>query len=137
MAGPPAGAVRTGGAGSVGTGPVGPSDLVVADPAEPYGLRADVDGYLAATSRSLERADLVVVDLGDMNRAAWHARVAAANVAEGDRRRALGRGDEYLAGLGPPLAPDTLLLGGGGPPPPPAAPLPPGGYERAEVRAPP
>jgi hypothetical protein len=97
-------------AGSVGTGAVEAADLVVADPAEPYGMRADVDAYLAATSGALERADLVVVDLGDMNRAAWQSRVAAQDVAEADRSRALTRVDRFLAGLVPRLDRDTLLL---------------------------
>ena len=96
--------------GAVGTGEVEPDELLVADLAEPYGLRADVAGYLSATADALKRADLVVVDLGDMNRAAWHARVASPEVAEGDRRRALGRVDEYLAGLVPQLDRNTLLL---------------------------
>jgi hypothetical protein len=96
--------------GSVGTGTVDAADLVVADPAEPYGMRADVDAYLAATADALDRADLVVVDLGDMNRAAWHSRVASDEVAEGDRSRALARVDDYLAGLVPGLDRDTLLL---------------------------
>jgi hypothetical protein len=96
--------------GGVGTGAVESDGLLVVDPAEPFGLRADVDGYLAATSAALDRADLVVVDMGDMNRAAWHARLASSEVAEGDRSRALGRVDEYLAGLVPRLDRRTLLL---------------------------
>ncbi|HEY7072062.1 MAG TPA: hypothetical protein VH479_18185, partial [Acidimicrobiales bacterium] len=96
--------------GSVGTGTVDAADLLVADPAEPYGLRADVDAYLAATAGALERADLVVVDLGDMNRAAWQSQVASRDVAEADRSRALSRVDSYLAGLVPTLDPGTLLL---------------------------
>jgi hypothetical protein len=106
----PAAMAAIDGAGAVATGEVDHDDLLVADPAEPYGLRADVDGYLAATSAALDRADLVVVDLGDMNRAAWHARLAEPEVAEGDRQRALARVDEYLAGLVPQLDRDTLLL---------------------------
>lgn len=97
-------------AGSVGTGTVDADDLLVADPAEPYGLRADVDGYLAATVDALSRADLVVVDLGDMNRAAWNARVTSPEVAAGDRRRSLDRLDAYLADLVPQLDSKTLLL---------------------------
>ena len=97
-------------AGAVGTGAVDADRLLADDPAEPYGLQADIDGYLDATAAALDRADLVVVDLGDMNRAAWHARVASREVAEADRRRALGRLDDYLGGLVPTLGPDTLLL---------------------------
>jgi glycosyl transferase family 2 len=97
-------------AGTVDAGTVDPDELLVADPAEPYGLRADVGAYLRATHDALARSDLVVVDLGDMNRAAWQARVTASDVAEADRGRALGRVDEYLAGLVPELDAHTLLL---------------------------
>ena len=106
----PAAMAAVDGAGSVGTGTVAPDDLLVIDPAEPYGIRADVDRYLAATSAALDEAAFVVVDLGDTNRAAWSARVSARPVAEGDRRSALRRVDEYLARLAPQLDPGTLLL---------------------------
>jgi hypothetical protein len=106
----PAAMAAVDGAGSIDTGTVDADDLLAADPAEPYGLRADVDAYLEATGEALERSSLVVVDLGDTNRAAWYARVSSGDVAENARRRALGRVDEYLSGLVPRLDRGTLLL---------------------------
>jgi hypothetical protein len=96
--------------GSVDAGTVEAGDLLSADLAEPYGLRADVDRYLGATTEALGRSDFLVVDLGDTNRAAWHARVSSAAAAESARRRALTRVDEFLGRLAPRLDPDTLLL---------------------------
>jgi hypothetical protein len=106
----PAALAAVDGAGAVDTGTVAPEDLLAADPSEPYGLRADVDGYLDATTGALERSSFVVVDLGDTNRAAWHRRVASRDAAEGARQRALARVDDYLARLVPDLDPGTLLL---------------------------
>ena len=101
-------------AGIVSGGIVEPDDLVVADPAEPYGVKADVGRYVSATRHALRQADLVVVDLGDMNRAAWQAhdpaRVGTPAEDAATRRRALRRVDDYLARLVPELDRSTLLL---------------------------
>ncbi|MGH9211931.1 MAG: hypothetical protein ACRD2C_14805, partial [Acidimicrobiales bacterium] len=96
--------------GSVGAGTVSPDDLLASDAYEPYGLRADVDGYLAATATALTEADLVVVDLGDTNRAAWYRPLSSPDVAEAARRRALTRVDQYLERLATELDSGTLLL---------------------------
>jgi hypothetical protein len=96
--------------GSVGTGTVIAEQLLTADPAEPYGVRADIGGYLAATTAAMEQAELVVVDLGDINRAAWYRQLSSGEAAEAAGRRALRRVDDFLARLVPELDPRTLLL---------------------------
>jgi hypothetical protein len=82
----PAAAAVVDAAGSVGAGTVTPSSLLVADPSEPYGLRANVGGYVSATVAALDNdASLVVADLGDMNRTAWQAPRATPPVNEAAR----------------------------------------------------
>jgi hypothetical protein len=96
--------------GGVGTGTVAPSSLLVADRFEPYGLRADVDAYVEATMGALGEAELVVADLGDMNRAAWQAPHATPSVNEATRTRALRRVDQYLDQLVRQIDENTLVL---------------------------
>src|SRR5206468_12690566 len=54
--------------GWVDTGQV--DGLLRHDPAAPFGLSADADAVTQATRRALASADVVVVDPGDMDRAA-------------------------------------------------------------------
>ena len=97
-------------AGGVATGTIRPDDLLVDDAAEPFGHRADPKRFVAATTDALQSAELVVVDLGDMNRVSWQAPNAAPEVTAAARQRALGRVDAYLAHLAPQLDGNTLLL---------------------------
>ena len=106
----PAAAAVVDEAGAVAAGTVAAEELLALDPIEPYGRRADVDRFLAATTEALEQAELVVVDLGDMNRVAWQARTAVPEVTAAARQRALARVDSYLGGLVEELDHRTLLL---------------------------
>lgn len=96
--------------GSIGTGAVDADRLLLDDPGAPFGVRADLDSYLHETLTAMDRADMVVVDLGDTKRAAAHRLVAPPDAVEDARQRALEDVDRYLARLVPQLDPDTLLL---------------------------
>ena len=96
--------------GAVDTGAVDRADLLVADPTAPFGVRADPDRVLAATALALARADVVIVDPGDLDRASDFRRLALDRVAEAARVRALRRTDSLLGRLVPRLPKDTLLL---------------------------
>jgi hypothetical protein len=96
--------------GSVATGTVAGDAFLVPDVDEPYGVRSDAYGLVDATTAALDRADLVLVDPGDTDRAWAYAARSTPEAAEQARRRALGRVDRYLAHLVPTLEPDTLLL---------------------------
>ena len=96
--------------GAIGAGAVDADDLLEPDPSEPYGVRANLDAYLAATTDALDRTDLVVVDLGDANRAAWYRSFSTTEAAEAARRRALTHVDRFLERLVPELDAHTLLL---------------------------
>lgn len=106
----PAGLAVADDRGAIGTGAVGADRLLVDDPTAPYGVRADVDGYLQETLTALDRASLVTVDLGDTKRAAAHRTVSTPEETEQARQRALQQVDSYLSRLLPELGPSTLLL---------------------------
>lgn len=85
-------------------------ELLVADPAAPFGVRADVEAVVEATVAALERADAVVVDTGDLDRLAAYDVVVTDEQEEAMRLRALARADAVVAGLADEVGDDTLLL---------------------------
>ena len=91
-------------AGTVGRG------LLTADQDAPFGMRADPEAMGGAVRDALSTADLVVVDPGDMDRAAEFAAVAAPKAAAAARRRALESTDRLLAGVVAAAGPDALVL---------------------------
>ena len=104
-------------AGGVGTGTVLADDLLVADPAEPFGIRADTGAVLAATTRALASAEVVVVDPGDTSRAVGYSIVASPDAVEAARLRALQRVDELVGAILDAVDDRTLVLVAGVTPP--------------------
>ena len=86
-------------AGGIGSGAVLADALVVPDPREPFGIRADTDAVVAATTAALSAAHVVVVDPGDTTRAVAYAEFASPDATELARRRALTRVDDLVARL--------------------------------------
>ena len=95
--------------GWVATGSVGPQ-LLTRDGAAPFGVEADRSAITRAVLGSLHEADVVVVDPGDMDRAAEFAAVSAPAAAAVARRQALASTDAVLGDVADGLGPDTLLL---------------------------
>ncbi|HEX3621046.1 MAG TPA: glycosyltransferase [Acidimicrobiales bacterium] len=96
--------------GLVDAGSVDPG-LVVATPQAPFGRAADIAAVDAATRQALTRADVVLVDPGDLDRAAAVTEMeAAAFYATGTRSRALAAVDDLLGRLRADVPPGTLLL---------------------------
>ena len=105
----PAAVAMMDGAGSVDVGAVS-RDLLRPDPEVPFGYTADRRQVLAQLERSLAAADVVLVDPGDIDRAAEFAPLASVAVGEQARRRALRTTDELLAEVVERVPDDGLLL---------------------------
>lgn len=95
--------------GSVDEGTVGAS-LLKADAAAPFGMRADRTAIMAAVRTGLERADVVVVDSGDLDRASEFVAVSSPAQGARARRAALASTDALLGQVAAEAGPDTLLL---------------------------
>lgn len=95
--------------GEVDGGAVG-SELLTADPSAPFGTRADRVAVLRAVGDALARADVVLVDPGDTERAAEFAAVSTPAAAAEARRLALAATDRLLGEVAELSGPDTLLL---------------------------
>lgn len=95
--------------GTVDVGQVA-RELLVADPASPFGYRADHAAVLAELDRALATADVVLVDAGDLDRAGEFAALAAPGVAGAVRVEALARTDRLLGEVRRRLGPDTMLM---------------------------
>jgi len=98
-----------GGDGTVDVGTVS-RDLLQPDPTAPFGYTANDRVLLGELDRSLEQADVVLVDPGDLDRAAEFAPVAAAGVGAEIRQRALRETDDLLGDVVDRLPDDTLLV---------------------------
>ncbi|HUP85848.1 MAG TPA: glycosyltransferase [Acidimicrobiales bacterium] len=105
----PAAAAMMDAAGSVDVGAVS-RDLLRPDPEAPFGYSADRRLLLLEVERSLGAADVVLVDPGDLDRAAEFAPLAAAAVGETTRQRALRTTDELLAEVAERVPEDGLLI---------------------------
>lgn len=105
---PAAVAVMDGG-GSVDVGAVS-RDLLRPDPQAPFGYSADREEVLAEVERALTLADVVLVDAGDVDRAAEFAPLASVAVGDEARRRSLRTTDELLAEVVERVPEDALLL---------------------------
>jgi hypothetical protein len=95
---------------AVGTGTVDGSALLVADPAAPYGLRADLDAVVARTMDALDTASVVVVDPGDTDRALQYAALSSPSEATAARTRALQWADQLVGDLIGRVDEETLVL---------------------------
>ena len=96
-------------AGWVGGGQVG-RGLLTKDPAAPFGVRSDPLAIRTAVRAALAEADVVVVDPGDMDRAAEFAAVATAPAAAAARRNALASTDRMLGEVLLAAGPAALVL---------------------------
>jgi len=105
----PAAAAAMDSAGWVGAGEVG-QGLLTGDATAPFGIRADPKAMGRAVRGALRRADVVVVDPGDMDRAAEFAALATAPAAAAARRSALRATDAVLADVVEAAGPDALVL---------------------------
>jgi hypothetical protein len=87
------------------------SGLLAGDASAPYGLRADPVRVLAAVQASLEAgADVVLVDPGDLDRAAQFAELASPQASAAQRRTALGAVDALLPELRTAAGPRFTLM---------------------------
>ena len=93
--------------GVVDAGHVG-ADLLMDDAAAPVGRRADPVAIRSQVGEALAKADVVLVDPGDMDRAA-HAGPVAATASEA-RSRAMGATDRILGDVAALAGPDALVL---------------------------
>ncbi|HEX2700174.1 MAG TPA: glycosyltransferase [Acidimicrobiales bacterium] len=105
----PAAAAAMDGGGWVTAGEVG-RQLVTVDPSAPFGIRADPGAMHRAVAAALAEADVVVVDPGDMDRAAEFAAVSTPRAAAEARHRALRSTDVVLGEVVRAAGPDALLL---------------------------
>ena len=102
--------------GAVDEGDVG-HDLVRADPRAPFGLRVDDATFLQAFDQASSRADVIVVDPGETDRANAYSATMASTAARTSMQDALRRTDVLLGKLRGRLSPDTLLIVAGMTPP--------------------
>lgn len=95
--------------GTVGGGPSSPG-LLQRDARAPFGLRADAAAVTAQVDQALTRADVVLVDPGDTERAGQYGAVTSSGTGEELRQAALTRTDDVLGRVAASLPKDTLLL---------------------------
>jgi hypothetical protein len=95
--------------GSVDVGAVS-RDLLQPDPAAPFGYAANRDAMLAELDRAVAEADVVLIDPGDLDRAAEFTPLASGAVAGDVRTRALRQTDELLGDVADRLPDDALLV---------------------------
>ena len=107
----PAAVALMDGEGRVDTGQVEPGILLEETDEAPFGWRADADQVVAATNLALTDADVVLVDPGDLDRAAALADIEAPpRFTVPARDRALRDTDALLGRLTADLPPDVLVL---------------------------
>ncbi len=95
--------------GSVDFGTVSPS-LLRADRAAPFGVQADRRAFMEAVRSTLQRADVVVVDSGDLDRTSEFVAVSTPAQGARARRAALAATDMLLGQVAAAAGPDALLL---------------------------
>lgn len=84
--------------------------LLEVDARAPFGVRTDIDAFMAATEQALEDARVVLLEAGETLRADEHGRLVAADVIGEQRRRALERTDEIAGRLLGLLEPEDLVI---------------------------
>ena len=94
----------------VAHGAIDPGKLLDNDSTAPYGIRASISGYASATAAALQRADLVVVDPGDLTRAQAYGGGALDQAKSAMWDASLKRSDEILGEITAQASPDTLVL---------------------------
>ncbi|MGH9225791.1 MAG: glycosyltransferase [Acidimicrobiales bacterium] len=97
-------------AGHIDTGSVEPGDLLLTDRMAPFSQRADPARILERTNQALQAADVVLVDPGDLDRAADLVGIAPGLFVDRYRNRALDFADRMLGRMVDMAPPDTLIL---------------------------
>lgn len=105
----PAAAAAMDGDGWVDAGVVG-RQLLTEDAEAPFGVRADPVAMGRAVRLALAEADVVIVDPGDMDRAAEFAALATPAAAAAARRDALAATDRHLDQVVQAAGPAALVL---------------------------
>ena len=105
----PAAAAAMDANGWVGAGAVG-RHLLTEDTDAPFGKRADPTAVGRAVRAALVEADVVVVDPGDMDRAAEFAALSTPPAAAAARHSALASTDRVLGRVVDAAGPDALVL---------------------------
>jgi hypothetical protein len=95
--------------GAVDGGEVG-RELLADDADAPFGYRADPAAVLDAFDRAMASSDVVLVDAGDMDRAAEFAGVAAPDVAARYRTASMAAADDLLGAIARRIDDDHTLL---------------------------
>jgi hypothetical protein len=95
--------------GAVDVGAVS-RDLLQPDATAPFGYGANGRAILRAFDDAIGRADVVMVDPGELDRAAEFTPLASVAVADEVRARALRETDDLLAAVVDRLPPDGLLM---------------------------
>lgn len=97
-------------AGRVDGGSVEPTDLLMHDRFAAFQERADPDRIALRTAQALQQADVVLVDPGDLDRAADLQGIAPPLFADRYRARALDLTDDLLGRLVDQAPPGTLVV---------------------------
>ena len=97
-------------AGHIDTGSVELSDLLLTDRRAPFSMRADPARMLERTVQALQAADVVLVDAGDLDRAADLRGIAPALFADQYRERALDLTDRLLGRIMDMAPPGTMVI---------------------------
>ena len=82
-------------AGRVPAGTVG-RELLTADPSAPFGLRTDTRATVEAFAGAWDSADVVLLELGDLERADRYALLSTSAAADRAQATALARADEMV-----------------------------------------
>lgn len=96
--------------GRVDAGTVDAADLMVADRTAPFGERSDPDRIVAQAAEALAAADVVLVDPGDLDRAADLAGIAPEDYAAEFRAQTLAATDALLGRVVAEAPPGTLVM---------------------------
>lgn len=105
----PSAIALTDNAGYVDFGTVS-SELLERDPESPYGYRASIPKLTKASEDALQKADVLLIDSGDMDRARRFDKDAMAQVSAAARVKALARQDDLLGALMKIADTDTTVL---------------------------
>lgn len=95
--------------GRVGLGEVGES-LVTEDTAAPFGLRMAIDAAAEAARAAWRDADLLLVEMSDLDRVDRYADLASSAATAAARAAAIERSDELLASLLDDVDPERDLV---------------------------
>jgi len=103
-------ALMDGASVAVDYGEVERSQLLKQDSSVAGGYRADPKAFVALAKESVDKADVVLLDPGDLDRASRLGTTALSEAEDNQSRQALRRTDEILGSVYQNLPKDTLLL---------------------------